>query len=207
MSDRSAERDLAMIRRLMEQGRATVEAGAPHYVVWGALVTAALVAEWARTEGLVFLGSLWVWGALVGTGWVASVIAGARAARRSPVRTAGGRALAGIWVGAGVALTLAGFVGVGTGALPGHAMLGVTAAVLGGAVFATSFVHDSGLLRAGAVTWWAGAAVLFAWDDAGAILLLAGLNAALLLAPGLWLLVGDGGAGSAATAPGGGTGR
>jgi hypothetical protein len=207
MSDRSAQEDLEMIRRLMQQGRATVRAGAPHYVVWGLLVTAALVTEWARARGLVDVDSLWVWAGLMGAGWAASLIVGARSARNAPVRTAGGRTLMGIWVGTGVTLTLAGFVGVGTGALAGGGMLGLTAAALGGAVFATSFVHDSGLIRAAAVVWWAGAGVLFAWSDPAAILLLAGLTAGLLLAPGIWLLARPDGSTAAAAARGGGAGR
>lgn len=205
MSERSAQEDLEMIRRLMEQGRATVEAGAPHYVVWGTFVTAALLAEWGRATGLVEVDALWVWAGLVGAGWVTSVVVGARSAREAPVRTAGGRALVGIWVGTGVTLTLAGFVGVGTGALAGRGMLGLTAAALGGAVFATSFVHDSGLIRAAAVAWWAGAGVLFAWSHPGAILLLAGLTVALLLLPGAWLLARRDATGTAQAA-GGGTG-
>lgn len=206
MEERSAQEDLAMIRRLMEQGRATVAAGAPHYVIWGLLLTAALVAQWAAATGRLGLASDWIWGVALGAGWLGSMVAGYRSSREARVRSAGGRTLAGIWAGTGVMLTLVAVAGLGTGAVSGHAMLGITAAALGTATFATSFVQGSGAVRAAAVLWWIGAAVLFVWQDPAALLVEAGLMAALVLAPGLRMLTRRDAASSAAVA-GGGTGR
>lgn len=184
----SVREDLAVIRRLMEEGREAVDAGGPHFVTWGLLLTAAFVGGWLHETGRVAVHPLWIWGTTVGAGWIASTVIGIRTERRQAVRTTGGRILAGIWVGAGVVLTLAGFLGIGAGALGGDAMLGLTAGMIGSSLFASSFVLGSTPFRLLAGAWWVGAVVLFLWTTPGAQLLLAGMTAGLMLVPGLWLV-------------------
>lgn len=155
----------------------------------GELFTAALVANWAQETGHLVLHPAWIWGVVVGTGWIASAVVGLRTGRRGSVRTLGGRILAGIWVGTGVTLTMAGLLGTAAGALAGQAMLGLTAAAVGGALFASSFVLRPYPFRLLALLWWAGAVALFLWHEPAANLLLAGMMALLLLAPGIWLVL------------------
>ena len=186
--ERSARDDLAMIRTLMEESRQTLDAGGPHFVVWGLLITAGLVGTYANAVGALELNALWLWGGAVGTGWVASAIVGMRTARRADVSSTGGRLLASIWIGAGIALTLLGFVGMPTRALdaPGG-LLGAMAVVMGAACFASATVQRSGGLRAAAVGWWLGAVAMFVWSGLVSLLVMAGLMVLLHLAPGIWL--------------------
>lgn len=188
--ENDAREDLAMIRRLMSESRRTVDAGGPHYLIWGVLITAALVGTWAHQTGRLATQPVWIWSVAVGLGWILSMIVGIRGGRRAEVRTAGGRIMAGIWVGTGVTLTLAGFLGTGSGTLTGDAMLGLTASLIGSALFASSFVLRPTPYRWLAVGWWAGAVPLFLWRDPGAQLLLAGMTVAFMLVPGVWLLLG-----------------
>lgn len=92
--ERSAREDLAMNRRLMEQSRRSVEQVAPHFVVWGLLMTAALLVTFANTMGALHVDELWIWVGAVGAGWVASLAIGAGAARRGPGKGPGARIMA-----------------------------------------------------------------------------------------------------------------
>lgn len=201
MSDdeqRSAREDLATIRRLMQDSRRAVDAGGPHFVLWGLLIAAAFVADWAQATGRLALHPLWIWGVATGLGWIGSTVVGIRTERRATVRTPAGLILMGIWVGTGVALTAAGFLGTSSGALGGRAMLGLTATLLGSALFASSFVLRRGPFRLLAAAWWIAAVPMFLWRDPAAQLVMAGMMAGLMLVPGLWLTLGGGAAGPGA---------
>lgn len=189
-AERSAREDLATIRRLMEQSRGTVEAAGPHFVTWGVLITAALLISYANAIGSVAIDELWLWIGVVGLGWLLSIVIGARSSRDRTVRGPGGRIMASIWIGAGIALTLIGFVAAPTQAYTeAGALLGTVAAVLGAACFASGAVQDSRGFRLLASGWWVGAVAMFVWPGLGALLVMAVLMLALQLVPGVWLIL------------------
>lgn len=186
-ADASPAEDLAMIRRLMEKSRRAVAGGTRHYIVWGVLITAALlVTYWKATRGLG-VGYLWIWLVPVAAGWILSAFIARREAGRSPVRSPAGRMVGGVWWGSGIAMTLIGFLGGAGGTLEGPGILGAIACVMGVAQFATSYVVGSRWPRYIAFGWWAGGASIFLWPGASSLLVMAGLMAALHLAPGVYL--------------------
>lgn len=192
---RDPAEDLAMIRRLMQQSRGMVQDAAVHYLLWGGLVTAGLLLTWASATGLIGLGLWWIWPVAIGAGWVGSTWIGYRQDRAARVSTPAGRVMSGIWLGAGVTMTLIGFVGMGTGALGSSAMMAALASIMGAAYFATGALHESRWPRLVAAGWWAGAVALFLWPGVHALLVMAGLMAAFHLVPGL--VIHRGGRGSA----------
>lgn len=186
----AAEEDLAMIRGLMERSRKEVTGGTRHYVVWGVLITAALVLTyWKSTQGLG-VAYLWIWLVPVALGWGLSLLIARSEEGRAPVRSPAGRMVAGIWWGAGVAMTLIGFLGGAGGALTGPGILGAVACVLGVAQFATSYLVGSRWPRYIALAWWAGGAAIFVWPGESSLLVMAGLMVVLHLVPGLYLELG-----------------
>lgn len=199
---RSAREDLAMIRRLMEQSRGTVDAAAPHFMLWGVLVTGALLASYANAVGALAVDETWLWVGTIGVGWVASIVIGARRSREAAVRGPGGRIMAAIWIGAGIALTLLGFVGAPTQAFPeAGALFGAMASVLGAACFASAAVQGSSGFRFLAAGWWAGAVAMFVWPGLVALLIMAALMVLLHLLPGLWIAARRDGGSRAAGEP------
>lgn len=196
---RSASEDLAMIRRLMEQSRGTMDAGAPHFMVWGVLITAALVGSYANAVGAIAVDELWLWVGAVGAGWLSSLVIGARSSRRRAVRGPGGRIMASIWIGAGIALTVLGFVAAPVQAFTeAGALLGAMATVLGAACFASGALQGTSGFRLLAAGWWVGAVAMFVWSGLVSLLVMAGLMVGLHLVPGIWMAL-RGGSGSAAT--------
>lgn len=177
--------DLAMIRRLMVQSQGVIHGGAGHYLLWGVLITSGLLATWASVRGLVGIGVGWIWPVTIGAGWLASIALGYRQDRAAPVTTVAGRVMSGIWIGAGVTMTLLGFVGMASGAFEPSGMMAALSAVMGTAYFATGALHESRWPRLVAAGWWAGAVALFLWPGVHALLVMAGLMVAFHLVPGI----------------------
>lgn len=182
---RQPAEDLAMIRRLMEQSRGVIRGGAGHYLLWGALVTAGLLTTWASVQGFVQIGVAWIWPVAIGAGWAGSMYLSYRQDRDAPVTTTAGRVMSGIWIGAGVTMTLLGFLGMASGAFEPSGMMAGLSAVMGTAYFATGALHENRWPRLVAGGWWAGSVALFLWPGVHALLVMAGLMVAFHLVPGL----------------------
>lgn len=178
-----------MIRRLMEDSQRAVRENGIHYLAWGALTAAALVATYLLAGAGAASAIGWVWMVAIALGWTISIAVGRRQRSEAPVRTLAGRLLGAIWVGCGITLTLLGFVGSATGAIPGGSLQGILASVIGIGYFASSFVYGSATWRYLAAGWWAGAAVMLVWPGAYTLLLLAALVVALEVIPGMLLYV------------------
>ncbi len=194
---REPAEDLAMIRRLMEQNRGVIHGAAAHYLLWGVLVTAGLLATWASVQGRLGIEVAWIWPVTIGAGWLASMWIGYRQDRSAPVNTPAGRVMSAIWIGAGVAMTLVGFVGLYSGALGPNAMMASLSAVMGAAYFASGALHESAWPRLVAAGWWAGSVAIFLWPGVHALLVMAGLMVFFHLVPGL-VVYRSGGTASAA---------
>jgi hypothetical protein len=184
-----AREDLAVIRRLMEDGRRVVNTAGPHFVAWGVLTSAALAATYVlggRGEtGLI----TWAWGVAVALGWLASAALTVAQGRRERVRPGTGRILGGVWTGTGVTMMLLGFAAPAGGVVDPAALTGVLAAVLGGGFFATGLLVGSRWMQAAAVAWWAGALLMLLWPGRHGLLLTAALVLGLQTLPGIWLTV------------------
>lgn len=182
---REPAEDLAMIRRLMEQNRGVIQGAAAHYLLWGVLITGGLLATWASVQGVIGIGEGWIWPVTIGAGWLASMGIGYRQDRSAPVKTPAGRVMSAIWIGAGVTMTLLGFVGLYSGELGPNAMMASLSAVMGAAYFASGALHGSAWPRLVAGGWWAGSVAIFLWPGVHSLLVMAGLMVFFHLVPGL----------------------
>lgn len=184
--------DLAAIRRLMEENRNVVEAGGKHLVWWGLLTAAGMGTTWLLVRADSWAPIPWVWVGAVAVGWVLSVAAGRRDARRAPVRTMGTRLGGAIWMAFGGTATLVGLLGPASGALPVQALPGVMGILLGGAFFTSGFLPGIGWLRFVGLGWWATGAVMLWMPGVHTLLLLAGLVVVLQVVPGAMLAARSG---------------
>lgn len=180
-----AREDLAIIRRMMEDGQRVVNSAGPHFVAWGLLTSAALAATWLLAERGDTRLITWTWAVAVGLGWVASLALTMAHGRR--VRTATGRILGGTWTGVGVTMMLLGFAAPAGGGLATVAITGVLAAVMGGGFFATGLLVGSRWMQAAALGWWAGALFMLLLPGRSGLLVTAALVLLLQTLPGIWL--------------------
>ncbi|HEU0300939.1 MAG TPA: hypothetical protein VFR37_15865 [Longimicrobium sp.] len=184
-----AREDLAVIRRLMEDGHRVVNTAGPHFVAWGVLTSAALVATYVLGGRGEIRLLTWVWIIAVGLGWLASLGLMMAEGRRERVRSATGRILGGTWAGVGVTLMLLGFAGPAGGAIRPDAITAVLSAVLGSGFFATGLLLGSRWMQGAAGGWWAGALFMLLWPGPHGLLVTAGLVLVLQTLPGAWLML------------------
>ena len=187
MQEQTARDELAMIRSLMQDSQRIVHENGAHYLGWGVLSAAALLLTYAAAASRLDSIIPWIWVVAIGAGWVFSLWIARRSRRTARVRTLAGRLLGAIWMGCGITLTLFGFIGGATGAIPWGSLQGVLAGILGIGYFASSFVYDSAAWRYLAAGWWAGAALMLLWPGPHTLLLLAALVVALEIVPGALL--------------------
>lgn len=179
-----AQEDLAMIRRLLEEGRREVVDRGKHFIIWGVIpaVGAALTYAYVAGAGVPHPG--WIWGGAMLVGWGLSLVVGWRDSRGARVHTFGRRLLSVVWVAAAVSLTLIGAAGI-AGVVLGHESLpGVLSAVMGAPVLVTMLLTGERWLGLVAAGWWIGGAVMLFVPGRYALLLLAVMGLLLMAVPG-----------------------
>jgi hypothetical protein len=186
---RQAEQDLAMIRRIVEESRRDVVDRGKHFLIWGPLSAIGLIATHLSVVGATRLNPTWAWLAVLAVGWATSLVVGWRDGRRARVVTLGRRMLSGIWIAAGVTLTLLGLVGMFGGAYDHHALPGLLSAVVAAPVLLTALLIRERWLGAVAVGWWLGAAVMLVAPGLYTLLVMAVMSLLLMAVPGAVLYV------------------
>jgi len=163
MEQNDAQQELAFIRKVMaDSRRVTVENGLD-YIVWGAIVALGMFSTYAldRLHTTDRVGGGWIylalWIAVMGGGWVFSLIRYLRGCRSSRVTTLAGRMLGTIWLACGIAIMLLIFV---LGPLGKADPSPAIAVVLGIGFFLSGVLMDFAALRWASICWWAGAVVL-----------------------------------------------
>lgn len=184
---REDQAEIAALRTLMEETRLAVYDNGKHFIAWGILMTAALVATYVLVDRGSYGALGVVWPAAILLGWIFSLGAGRADYVRAPVRTLGDRVLSAIWIGFGITATLLGLLGLFTDALPPEALSGTMAVLLGGAFFTSGFLQGLRWLRTIGAAWWLGGAAMLWWPGLHTLLVLAAMVVALQIVPGLVL--------------------
>lgn len=181
------QQDLAVIRRLMEESQTAVAEDGRYFLLWGVLTAAGLLGTWAAVTGAVALDPRWLWGALVGAGWIGSFWMGFRSGNQPRVRTLGGRLIAVVWIACGITLTLIAAAGLLGGAVPVRALSGLVSVVVAGGFLASAVLTGQRWLGAVAAAWWLGGGLMLFLPGLYTLPLLAAMAIALQVVPGLVL--------------------
>lgn len=186
MNRERAERDLATIRRLMEESRNQISGTGRHWVVWGVASVLGLLGTWAAVAGRVGVRPLWIWSGLLAGAWFASLWMGRRGSGGG-VRNEITRLVHAIWIGLGISFTILGVGGMLSPLVDSRALPGLFAAAMGAGIFATGAVAGLAWLRWVAVVWWGGGVLLLALPGAHTLPLMAGMLVVLQILPGVIL--------------------
>ncbi|HTY09062.1 MAG TPA: hypothetical protein VMF29_07855 [Candidatus Edwardsbacteria bacterium] len=163
MEQFDARQELSFIKKVMaDSRRVTVENGLD-YIVWGLIVALGMfgtfaldrlhAAEWAAGGWIVL--ALWI--AVMGGGWVFSLVRYLRHRRHARVHTLAGKMLGSIWLACGIAIMLLVFV---LGPLGKADPSPAIATVLGIGFLLSGILMDFAPLRWASLCWWAGAVAL-----------------------------------------------
>jgi hypothetical protein len=185
-----AREDLRAIREIMQGSHRVARYAAPHFVLWGLLMAAALCTTYFLLMGGVEGVVPWLWVAAVGAGWIGSAAISVSARHRAPVHSTASRMLGGLWLGTGITLTILGFVGAAGGGISSLAVTGVLAAVLGVGYFATGVLAETRWLLGVGAGWWGGAVFMLLWPGTHGLLVMAAMMLVLQAVPGLYYMRG-----------------
>jgi hypothetical protein len=187
MEKQQAELEINMIKKIMEDSRRIVIDDGVGYIIWGVLVMAGLIATYAAIISHNYQYIPWAWIILMGGGWIYTIIINVKKERRRKIRTFAGKILGGLWISSGIAMTIIGFAGPGTGAISGYAVSPMISIVLGVAYFVSGIVYSQPWIRNLAIGWWAGAVLMLLWPGSYTLLVFAAMMALLQVLPGIIL--------------------
>jgi hypothetical protein len=162
MDQQSAIEEIALIKRVIDESRRFAFDNGKYYLLWGALITLAIFAEYALIlTNNAGISELWLWIATIGIGWLISTIFGMRERSRPGSWPIGAKLIAVVWMSTGVAMTIIGFVGPMSGGLHSWAICPALAAVMGGSYTISSLVYRLRWVTFVGIAWWLGSLVMF----------------------------------------------
>jgi hypothetical protein len=188
MDTRQAEAELSLIKQMMIDSRRVVVDNGWHYIFWGVVVTAALLANYIMALNKVamkYAGMMW-FVTMVGAAIIAG-IAERRSDRKRKVKTFAGKILGALWTGAGIAMFMFGFIGTMSGSYNPIYISPLIATVLGAAYFASGAIQQLKWLQMLSIGWWAGAIFTFIFPSVHTLLIFALMMLCLQTVPGIIL--------------------
>jgi hypothetical protein len=193
IEDRTRQ-DIALIRSAIEQGRSYANARSPDMLVWGIAIAVGYLGTYAFVRGWSPLDPNWLWALCIGLPWLFSLRRAPRhlveGADHGRVRSPMAKALAMLWLGCGISLTMLYIAAVWSGEIRGGWFGAVVAGVLGIGFFASAWLSNLLWLRWVALGWWLGELVVFALRHRPEVLPLSAVLMLVLLAgPGFALIM------------------
>lgn len=188
MDSKQAEQELSVIKTIMEESRKLAIANGIYYIFWGVLVSIALVFTYiisVSNSAGQHIGITWL--AAILTGWTATFFISRKENKTRKVKTFAGRILGAVWISAGIAMTIFGFVGTASHAYGAIYICPVIATILGAAFFVSGTIQSQNWVRNLSWGWWAGAILLFVYPSNHSLLVFALMMLLLQTVPGIIL--------------------
>ena len=160
MDEKTALEELKFIRNIIEETRKSVIYNGKDYIFWGVLVIVGMLSTYIFHVTRLHFNSIWIWAVLIPVGWFFSIFNRRRMKEKHPA-TYSGKLIGYVWGGAGVAMTIIGFVGPMFGTINGMAIPPLACIIMGSAYFVTGKIVESKWLSNLSFGWWIGGIVLF----------------------------------------------
>ncbi len=163
METKTAQEELAFIRKVIADSRAAVADNGLDFIIWGLLVAFGMFANFVfyLTKIERLLGGwiyLVLWIGIMGSGWAFSLIRHLGDENKHRSSTLGGRLLKALWLGCGAAIMIFIFIGG-----PAHRVdpSPAIAAILGIGFFVSGTLLDFAPMRWSGILWWLASAGMF----------------------------------------------
>jgi len=185
-----AEEEISVIKHLMEDSRKAVVENGWHYIYWGSIVTAAIIANYLM---IVYNISMFAQGML----WFFSMPAAAivegiierKREKNERVKTFAGRLLNTLWSASGICMFILGFAGTLSGAYSAIMIFPLISIILGMAYLISGIIQSVKWLSFISVFWWSGAVLLLLFPGLHSMLIFAGMIICFQVAPGVIMFV------------------
>jgi 4-hydroxybenzoate polyprenyltransferase len=187
MDEITAQQEIAFIKKIMQDSRRIVYSDGMEFIYWGSIVVICLLftyfSVYWNTERYIF----YFWTAFLLLGFLGNTFFLQKRYKKLKVKSFAGNILSVIWVAAGTAMLIVGFVGPLSNAYDGVFISPLISTILGTAYLLTGYIYGKKWVSYLSAFWWAGAIVMFIWPGLYTILLMAGMMILLQIIPGIIL--------------------
>jgi hypothetical protein len=188
MESKQAELELSVIKKIMEDSRNIALNNGWHYILWGVVVSCALIANYIMALTRVANNSIGLmWFVLMISTAIAAGIYESRVAKRRPAQTFAGKLLSSLWFAGGIAMFIFGFAGTVSGAYNPVYVCSVISTVLGVTYFVSGEIQQIKWLKWLSLGWWAGAVYTFFFGSVHTLLIFAIMLIFFQVVPGIIL--------------------
>jgi hypothetical protein len=187
MEKQQAELEINMIKQIIDDSKKIVVDDGKGFIIWGVLIVIGLLGTYFFIPLRLYEYISLLWIAVIGIGWVYTIIIHAVKDHKKKVKTFAGKILGALWFSCGVSMTIVGFVGTGTGSYGAYTISPLMSVILGIAYFVTGIIYGRAWVRNLAIGWWIGAIVTFIWTGMYSLLVFAVMMIALQVIPGIIL--------------------
>ncbi|MEO8663930.1 MAG: hypothetical protein ABI462_00425 [Ignavibacteria bacterium] len=188
MSTIEAESELSVIKKIMEDSRRLNIDNGKHYLMWGILVTFALICNYimllTKTGGQ-YIGIMWF--VLMISGAIIDSIMKKREVRTLKANTYAGNIVGSLWLASGIAMFIYGFVGLITKSYNPVFICPIISTSLGISYYTSGAIQRLKWLQNVSYGWWAGAIFLFVFPSIHSVLVFALMLVAFQIVPGIIL--------------------
>jgi len=188
MDTKQAESELALIKQMMADSRRVVADNGWHYIFWGVVVTAALIANYIMVLqhiSMNYAGLMWFITMISAS--IIDRIADKKYAGKRRVSTFAGKLLSSLWSASGISMFMLGFVGTITGAYNAIYICSLISVVLGVAYYTSGAIQQIKWLQWLSLGWWAGAVYTFVFPSVHTLLIFAVMMVCFQVVPGIIL--------------------
>ncbi|MBI3585818.1 MAG: hypothetical protein HY088_01650 [Ignavibacteriales bacterium] len=186
MTEQEAQQELAFIKKVMSDSRRVLVYDGKEFITWGVLTVVGMLIMYFAKVFDVQVSTFWLWGILIGGGWLYSLAIGLSRHKSPNTKTFGGTILGSVWLACGIAMTLIGFVVPLSGAIKLWAIIPLISMVSGVGYFITGVIHGSTWIRNSSLGWWLGAVIMLYWPGSYMFLFFAGMMVAFQIIPGVF---------------------
>ena len=186
MNEKIAMDELQFIKKIIEDSKASIVYNGKDYIVWGSLVTLGLLLDYSAYVFKLNINFILLLSVIIGLGWIFSFFSYKKRKIECTPKTFSGKILGGVWLATGTAMTIVGFIGIPSGAVPGQSVSAVLSIFLGMAFMIAGFIHNETWMKYLSLGWWIGAVYMFYFPGIHTIFVMALMLLCFQVIPGTY---------------------
>ncbi len=187
METNSALEELSFIKKVIEDSKKILIIDGKDFIIWGIIAALGLLTTYVAIIIKKYFLIDWSWFILIGIGWLYAFFSNFKKAKARKTRTFAGKIMGAIWFSMGIAATILGFIGGGSGAIQGVFISPSICTVVGVAYFLTGIVYGSKWITGLSIGWWLGAIYMFLFPGLYSLLMMTGMMLVFQIIPGIIL--------------------
>ncbi|MCH6574537.1 MAG: hypothetical protein IH795_04935, partial [Bacteroidetes bacterium] len=185
MTDLDAQQELAFIKKVMTDSRKILIDDGKGTIFWGLLISFGLLITYLSVAQGWESTLSWFWPALIGFGWIYTIVTEIRRERKRRVKTFAGKIMGAVWIAFGISATILGFVGTVMGAYHGVIISPLIAVLLGTGYLVCGVLYGKSWVSYLSIGWWGGAIVMFYMQNLETLLIMIGMLILLQIITGI----------------------